>query len=420
MRAQTFSGRVYALLTDGTQAEIRRLVETDREAVCALHRELSDESLYRRFFGLNRAMADRIAEQVCRPDGSGHAALGAWLSGELVGIAEYEPSDTDGEAEIAMAVADRMHHRGVGTLLLEHLGSLARESAVVAFRADTLAENGPMLRVFADAGLPAKRRVSSGVVEITMPLVSDEHYLDVVAERERSADVASLMPLFRPRAVAVVGVSRRAGTVGASVLRNITLGGYAGRLYAVNPRAAGTQLHGAPCVAAVSDLPELVDLAVLTVPADAVVAAAAECGAFDIPAIVVITSGLSADQGGELLAACRENGIRLVGPNCLGVADTSSELDATFAARRSLPGRPGWRCSRAASVSPSSITSPAWASAYRPSRPWATSTTSAPTTCSCGGSRSRLRGWGCCTWSPSAARASSPARRAGWRPGCRC
>src|SRR5690349_21045423 len=263
MRARTSTGHFYALLTDGTQVEIRPLTGADREAVCALHRGLSDESLYLRFFGLNRAMADRIADQVCRPDGPGHGALGAWLRGELIGIAEYEPSDAPGEAEVAMAVADRMHHRGVGTLLLEHLGSLARANGIMAFRADTLAENAPMLRVFADAGMPAKRRASSGVVEVTMPLVSDEHYLDVVAERERSADVASLMPLFRPRAVAVVGASRRAGTVGASVLRNIAAGGYAGRLYAVNPHAAGTELHGAPCAAAVSGLPEPVDLAII-------------------------------------------------------------------------------------------------------------------------------------------------------------
>ncbi|MGI5330582.1 GNAT family N-acetyltransferase [Actinomadura nitritigenes] len=341
MRARTSTRQVYALLTDGTQVEVRPLAGADREAVCALHRGLSDESLYLRFFGLNRAMADRIADQVCRPDGPGHAALGVWLRGELIGIAEYEPSDAPGEAEVAMAVADRMHRRGVGTLLLEHLGSLARANGIMAFRADTLAENGPMLRVFADAGMPAKRRASSGVVEVTMPLVSDEHYLDVVAERERSADVASLLPLFRPRAVAVVGANRRAGTVGASVLRNIAAGDYSGRLYAVNPHAAGTELHGVPCVAAVSGLAEPVDLAIITVPADAVTGVAAECGAFGIPAVVVVTSGLTADQGSELLATCREHGMRLVGPNCLGVADTSTGLDATFAARRPAAGVAG-------------------------------------------------------------------------------
>ncbi|WP_026413057.1 bifunctional GNAT family N-acetyltransferase/acetate--CoA ligase family protein [Actinomadura oligospora] len=341
MRAKTSGGRVYALLTDGSQIEIRRLGETDREAVRALHRGLGDESLYRRFFGVNRAMAGEIGDRICRPGGSGHAALGAFLRGELVGVAEYEPSDLPDEAEIAMAVADRMHHRGVGTLLLEHLGSLARENGVVAFRADTLEENGAMLRVFADAGMPVRRRASAGVVEITMPLVPDEHYLDVVAERERGADVASLMPLFRPRAVAVIGVSRRPGTVGAALLRGIRAGGFTGPLHAVNPHADGTHLYGVPCVGALSDLPEPVDLAVVAVPADAVTGVAAECGAAGVRAIVAITSGLSGPQGSELLAICREHGMRLVGPNCLGVADTGGALDATFAARRPAGGTAG-------------------------------------------------------------------------------
>ncbi|RFU36735.1 GNAT family N-acetyltransferase [Actinomadura logoneensis] len=331
MRAQTSSGRVYALLTDGSQVEIRRLTADDREAVRALHRGLSDESLYRRFFGLNRAMADQVADQVCRPDSPEHAALGAWLRGELVGVAGYEASDVPDEAEIAMAVADRTHHRGVGTLLLEHLGSLARERGIVAFRADTLAENGAMLRVFADAGMPARRRATSGVVEITMPLVTDERYLDAVAERERNTTVVSLAPLLRPRAVVVVGASRRTGTVGTALLRSIRDGGFAGPLYAVNPHAAGTELHGVPCVASLSDLPGPVDLAVVAVPADALAGVAAECGAAGVRGLVAITSGLSERQGAELLATCREHGIRLVGPNCLGVAETSGVTDASEA-----------------------------------------------------------------------------------------
>ncbi|MEV5571924.1 GNAT family N-acetyltransferase [Spirillospora sp. NPDC052269] len=341
MTTRAAGGPVYALLTDGSQVEIRRITAADRDAVGALHRGLGDESLYRRFFGVNRAMADEIAGQICRPRGSGHAALGAWLGGELVGVAEYEPSEAPDEAEIAMVVADRMHHRGVGTLLLEHLGSLARESGVVAFRADTLVENGPMLRVFADAGMPAKRRATAGVVEVTMPLVPDEHYLDVVAERERGADVASLMPLFRPRSVAVIGVSRRAGTVGAALLRATKTGGFAGSLHAVNPHAAGTDLHGVPCVASLSDLPERADLAVVAVPAGAVADVAAECGEHGVRAIVAITSGLTEQQGNELREVCHRHGIRLVGPNCLGVADTVGALDATFAARRPAAGVAG-------------------------------------------------------------------------------
>ncbi|TMQ90516.1 GNAT family N-acetyltransferase [Actinomadura soli] len=342
MTERLIEGRVFALLTDGTQTEIRRLGDADREAVRELHSALSEESLYLRFFGINRAMAAQVAARVCRSDGDDHAALGAWLGEELIGVAEYEPTGVPGEAEVAMAVADRMHHRGVGTLLLEHLGSLARANGVVAFRADTLPANTPMLRVFADAGMPVRRRTSEGVVELTIPLVSDAAgYLDAVGERERRADVASLEPLLRPRVVAVVGASRLRGTVGAEIVRNIVAGGFAGAVYAVNPHAAGTDLHGVPCVAALGDLPEPPDLAVITVPADAVVQAAAACGRAGTSALVVISSGLTAEQGRDLLAACREHGMRLVGPNCLGIANTAIGLDATFGARHPAAGAAG-------------------------------------------------------------------------------
>ncbi|CNE42029.1 acyl-CoA synthetase (NDP forming) [Mycobacterium tuberculosis] len=325
--------RAFALLTDGAQIEIRRLGEADVDAVRELHEELCEESLYLRFFGLNRAMAGEVAGRVCRADGADDAALGAWLHGDLVGVAEYEPTGVPGEAEVAMAVADRMHHRGVGTLLLEHLGSLARAGGLVAFRADTLPENSAMLRVFADAGLAARQRTYEGVVELTIPLVCDDEYLDAVAERERRADVASLEPLLRPRAVVVIGASRERGTVGAELLRNIIAGGFKGAVHAVNPHCAAGELHGAPCVATLTDLPGAPDLAVIAVPAPSVPGAAAACGRFGISALVVISSGLSADQGRGLLAACREYGMRLVGPNCLGIANTGIRLDATFGAR---------------------------------------------------------------------------------------
>jgi acyl-CoA synthetase (NDP forming)/GNAT superfamily N-acetyltransferase len=341
MTERVSGARAFALLTDGTQIEIRALGAVDADAVRVLHEGLCEESLYLRFFGLNRAMAGEVAGRVCRVDGSDHAALGAWLHGDLVGVAEYEPTGVPGEAEVAMAVADQMHHRGVGTLLLEHLASLARANGLVAFRADTLPENSAMLRVFADAGMAARQRTSGGVVELTIPLVSDDGYLDAVAERERRADVASLEPLLRPRSVVVIGASRKRGTVGAELLRNIVAGGFKGAVYAVNPHCAGNDLHGAPCVAALADLPEPPDLAVITVPAPSVPAVAAACGRFGISALVVISSGLSADQGRGLLAVCREFGMRMVGPNCLGIANTGIWLDATFGARRPAFGGAG-------------------------------------------------------------------------------
>lgn len=267
----------YALLTDGTPMEIREVYPGDLDSVRDLHRGMSPDNLYLRFFGLSRRIADEVAVRLCRKPGPDRAVLGARLAHDLVGVADYELTADVDMAEIALAVADGMHNRGVGTLLLEHLVSLARSRGVRAFRADTLAQNTAMLRVFSCAGLPVHRNVMSGVVEVTMPLTADGHYLDAVAERERRADVESLHHLLCPASVAVVGAGRRAESVGGAILRNLVSHGFGGPVYAVNPRA-GERLAGVPCFHSVADLPEPPDLAVIAVPPDALGQVAEECG----------------------------------------------------------------------------------------------------------------------------------------------
>ncbi|GLY85159.1 acyl-CoA synthetase [Actinoallomurus iriomotensis] len=328
---------VYALLTDGTAVAIREVLPADLDAVHKLHRDMSPENLYLRFFGISPRIADEVAARLCREPGPDHAVLGAWLAGELIGVGEYDRTATAGEAEIALAVADRMHNRGVGTLLLEHLVSLARSRGLVAFRAETLAQNVAMARVFACAGLPVDRRTVNGVVEVTIPLTGDGTYLDAVAERERLADVESLRHLLCPASVAVVGAGRRAGSVGGAILRNLLAGGFGGRVYAVNPNA-GRELAGVPCFPSVSALPEGPDLAVIATPPDVIAEVAEECGRRGVRSLVVITSGL---HGSALPGTCRRYGMRLVGPNCFGIANTAVRLDATFAARAARAGRAG-------------------------------------------------------------------------------
>ncbi len=328
---------VFALLTDGTQARIREVGPADREAVRHLHAGMSPENLYLRFFSLSRGIGEQIADRICRPTVGGHAALGAWVAGELVGVASYEATGAQGVAEVSLAVADWMHARGVGTLLLEHLAAVARTRGVRAFSADTLARNHAVQRLFADAGLPLERRGEGDVVEFTMPLAPDTHYLDAVAERERSADVRSLEHLLRPASIAVIGAGRRSSSIGAIILRSLLASGYAGPVYAVNPNA-GAELGGVPCCRSAADLPEPVDLAVVAVPADAVVQVARECGRRGVRSLVVITSGV---DGHELPAICHRYGMRLVGPNCLGITNTAAGFDATFAASRPAAGEAG-------------------------------------------------------------------------------
>jgi acyl-CoA synthetase (NDP forming)/RimJ/RimL family protein N-acetyltransferase len=334
---------IYALLTDGTTVLIRPAREADVEAVRAMHAALSPDNMYLRFFSMSPRNADREAGRVCREPAPDHAALLAWLGDRLVGVASFELAER-GTAEVAFAVPDDMHGRGIATLLLEHLVSAARERGLRAFTAEALLENQPMLGVFAAAGLPVRRQVTEGVVELTFPIPAGDDdrtldgYLDSVAVRESRADVASLRHLLRPGSVAVVGASRRRGTVGREILHNIVTGGFAGTVFPVNPRASS--LEGLHCLGSIEDLPERVDLAVVAVPAAAVVDVAERCGRRGVRSLVVVTSGLGA-SGPDLLAVCRRYGMRLVGPNCFGVALPPLGLDATFGARHPAPGTAG-------------------------------------------------------------------------------
>ena len=336
----------YALLTDGTTIEIRPARPDDFDAVRDMHAKMSPENLYLRFFGMSRSAAESEARRVCREPAPDHGALLAVLEGQVVGCGSYEVAgDGSGSAEVAMAVADDMHRRGVGTLLLEHLVSQARSRGVRAFVAETLSENALMMQVFADAGLGAHRALMDGVYEVSFPLPPIEgatgpgSYHDAVAERERSADVASLRHVLTPASVAVIGASRRPGSVGRAILRNIIGNGYPGRVYAVNPSAA--EVDGVPCVPSAAALPEQVDLAVIAAPTAAVLAIAEDCGRRGVKALAVTTPGLDGAARAELLGICRRYGMRLVGPTCFGVANTAISLDATFAAHHPRPGIAG-------------------------------------------------------------------------------
>ena len=340
------AGQAYALLADGSTVEIRPAGPADFDAVKAMHEAMSPDNTYMRFFNISRLAAETEARRICREPRPGHVALLALSAGEVVGCASYDAlADPGNVAEIAFAIADHMHHRGIATLLLEHLVSFARSHQITVFTAQTLSENAPMLKVFADVGLPVQRHYEEGVMEMTIPLPSEvggttlDSYLNAVAERERRADTASLRHVLAPESVVVIGASRRRGTVGRAILDNIITGGYSGRLYVVNPRAR--QISGEHCLSSVLDLPEPADLAVIAVPAAAVLDVAEQCGQRGVRSLVVIASGLDAAGSADLLAVCRRHGMRLVGPNCFGVAVPAIGLDATFAARHPQPGVAG-------------------------------------------------------------------------------
>jgi len=333
----------YALLADGSTVEISAARPEDYDDVRQMHTQMSPDNSYLRFFSLSSLAPEREARRLCRPAGADHGALLARANGRLVGAASYEPTARPGVAEIAFAVSDDMHGRGVATLLLEHLVSLARQRGLTAFAGETLPENREMQRVFADAGLPVERHYADGAIDVIIPLPSHDgvqldHYLDVVAGRASRADVASLVHVLRPASVAVIGAGRRRGSVGREILHNIVAGGFDGPVYAVNPHARS--LEGLASLASADELPGGTELAVIAVPPTEVPKVAAQCGRRGVRALVVVTSGLGG-AGADLLAICRRYGMRLVGPNCFGLATSAPRLNATFAVDVPLGGEAG-------------------------------------------------------------------------------
>ncbi|MFJ8632397.1 GNAT family N-acetyltransferase [Streptomyces sp. NPDC093568] len=342
MTDDTLSRRpVHALLADGTTVCIRPVRRDDHDQVRGLYEEMSPENLRLRFFAASRRSAGTAADRACAEPAPGHRALLAETGGRVIGLAEYDSGGTGDTAEISIAVADGLHHRGVGTLLVEHLVSGARAEGITGFTADALSENHEVLKLFADLGLRTTRRFEGPEVRCSIALDESDTYLTAVEERGRAADVASLEPLLRPRTVAVVGAGRKPGSVGRAILHQLHAGGYTGRLFAVNP--AASSILGVPCHSSVGALPKTPDLAVLAVPAAAIPGTAEACGKSGVRALLVVTAGLDADQARALLAACRSYGMRLVGPNCLGISHTDPELhlDATFAAGHPRSGTAG-------------------------------------------------------------------------------
>ncbi|RDI34340.1 bifunctional acetate--CoA ligase family protein/GNAT family N-acetyltransferase [Lentzea flaviverrucosa] len=327
-----------ALLTDGSVVTVRELGPDDVSALLALHRALPIEDQYLRFFSTSPRQLEDFVERMVSPDAPRHVVLGAFRGDRLLGAASYVVVRQTDFAEVALVVSHAEQAHGVGTLLLEHLASLARSRGVRRFTADVLTINGRMLRVFTSMGLVTSIVPDGEVIYVELVLEPGDHYLDAMSERESRADVASLTHVLRPTSIAVVGAGRSPDSVGHAVLHNLVEGNFTGDLYAVNPHAKS--VVGVECYASINELPEAPDLAVLCVPAKAVPAVAEECGRKGVRALVVISSGVDA---GELLKAVRAHGMRLVGPNCLGVSTSAPgvRMNATFAAHSTLAGHIG-------------------------------------------------------------------------------
>ncbi len=252
---------------------------------------------------------------------------------------------TPNAAEVAFAVDEGFQGRGLGSSLLERLAAHASRHGFERFRASTFADNTAMLEVFRDSGFEIRSKTSAGVVDLQLSLAVSSDALRWAEERDRSATAASLAPMLRPRAVAVIGASRDPASLGRRVFDALRAGGGPMAVYPVNPRAA--DIDGVPCIASARQLPAGTDLAVIAVPADSVLPVADDCAAAGVKSLVVISAGFA--EAGEhgrvlqhaLVERVRNHGMRMVGPNCMGVVNAAAavRLNASFSPIMPLPGR---------------------------------------------------------------------------------
>jgi predicted CoA-binding protein/RimJ/RimL family protein N-acetyltransferase len=266
-------------LRDGSTVHVRPAKPTDAAAVEQLLEGLSDRSVWLRFFSGHPNLA-RAVLWATEVDYQRRYGLVATVGddGRVVAAAGWERDpDLPERAEVAMEVADAMQGRGLGTILLGQLAEAANQVGVQVLDAEVLPENHQMVRVFRDSGFPVKTHTVPGALLVEFPTSLSPEALERFERREQVAATAAMRAFLAPRSVAVVGASRRRGTVAGELFHNLLAAGFNGPVYPVNANAPLGQ--SVPAYKSVLDVPGPVDLAVLVVPGPCVVEAAQECAA---------------------------------------------------------------------------------------------------------------------------------------------
>jgi acetyl coenzyme A synthetase (ADP forming)-like protein len=324
------------VIRDGSTICVRPAGEGDVPRLLRFLGSLSPQSLYYRFHG-RPVLTDAGIRSLVGLDGSPAAALIAETGDRIVGFASFAPAERGSKrAEVAFAVADAMQGLGIGTRLLEQLARVARRGGVERFDAYVLGDNRQMLDVFRESGFSTTVSLDHGVCHVALSLSADGRLAERSAVRSQTAATASMRAFFEPGVVAVIGANRKRGKIGAEILNNLREAGFSGTVVPVHPTAAA--IGGMRAYPRVGDIPGAVDLAIVVVPADRVLAAVDDCIAKHVRAICVISAGFSecgADgrsREAELLEKVRRAGCRLIGPNCMGLLNTDPavRLNATF------------------------------------------------------------------------------------------
>ena len=336
------------VLRDGSTVRVRVMRAADEPGLLTLLQSLSEESRWLRFYSSasGSALATEARREATLDQTFGLLALSG-AEERVVGHAFYVMVD-EHRAEVAFTIANDYQGRGLGTMLLGQLAEVAAANGIQMFEAEVVAANHKMLHVFRASGFPIEVDATAGQLHVTFPTSFSGDAIKRFEQRETVAAVNALKLFFNPRAVAVIGASRQRGTIGGEIFHNLLSYGFNGPVYPVNPTSEVVQ--SVPAYPSVEAIAGPVDLAIIVVPAERVVEVVAACGRKGVKALVVISAGFSEtgeegqERQAELLRVCRAAGMRLIGPNCMGIANTDPEvfLDATFAPGVPPQGRVGF------------------------------------------------------------------------------
>ncbi|MFF5293247.1 bifunctional acetate--CoA ligase family protein/GNAT family N-acetyltransferase [Paractinoplanes globisporus] len=337
------------LLSDGSAAHLRQIRPEDAPAIVEFHSRMSERTRYLRYFSPYPRIPERDLERFVNVDHHDREAYVVVSGPRIMAVGRYERLGHDSpEAEVAFVVEDAHQGRGIGSVLLEHLADAARENGITRFVAEVLPENGGMLRVFSDFGYQIQRRYADGVVHLEFPIEPTEKSREVQESREQRTEARSIARLLAPRGVAVYGASASGQGIGAAMLGHLRDGGYTGTIVPIHRRAS--RVAGLPAYRSATEAGVAVDLALIAVPPESVGEAVADAAASGAGGLVVVSAGF-AEAGAEGAAAQRalvesahEAGLRVVGPNTMGVANTdpSVRLNATLAPTLPAAGRVGF------------------------------------------------------------------------------
>jgi acyl-CoA synthetase (NDP forming)/RimJ/RimL family protein N-acetyltransferase len=338
------------LLSDGTTVHLRPIRPDDADRIVALHSRFSERTRYLRYFSAYPRIPQRDLDRFVNVD---HHDREAFVvehgDDELIAVGRYERLGAGShQAEVAFVVEDAHQGRGIGSVLIEHLVAAASQEGITEFEADVLPVNQTMLRVFVAAGFRIEREFADGVVHLWFPIAATPDSMRVQWSREQRAEARSIGRLLNPRGVAVYGARADGTGIGAAILAHLKAAGFAGPIVPVHPSAPA--VGGLPAVAVLAGHPDPVDLAVVAVPAESVPSVVADCAAAGVHGLVVVSAGFAeagpagAEAQAALLRAVRGRGMRLVGPNCLGIANTDPgvALNATLAPLLPRRGRVGF------------------------------------------------------------------------------